>query len=98
VQIIGQAGAAGGIAAGKAAEQVRTEYQQDLAAAEQRVVDNVRAEQTTFRNDLLRDDGPIMAVTSRVQEFETRANNFEVQLGQKAGFETVNEILRLSQR
>jgi len=98
VTIIGRAGASGGLAAGKAADQVRGELRQDLAAAEQRVVDDVRAEQATFRNELLRDDGPIMSVAGRVQEFEARANNFEVQLGQKAGLDTVNEILRLAQR
>lgn len=96
VQIIGQARAAGDIAAERTAGRVRAEFQRDIASSEQRIFDNVKAEQTTFRDELLRDDGPIMAATTRIEEFEARANNFEVQLGQKAGLETINEILRIT--
>src|SRR5262249_33716177 len=90
---VGSAAAQGRIAAGKAAESLRTETTSRLAEAEGRIIAGVQAENARHSDELLRADGPVRraeGVANSAFDAATRASS---QLNAKADMALVGKLL-----
>jgi len=91
--VVGSAGAKGQIAAGKAADALRTETNQRFSESESRIMAGVQAENAKFSNELLADTGPVRRAEGLAQSASLEARGASVQLNQKAGIDMVSKLL-----
>jgi hypothetical protein len=87
------AGVRGELAAQSVAETVSAETATKLGAAEGRILDQVRAENTKFSNDLLGETGPVRRAESMALDAANKVEMVNVELGSKAGLELVGQLL-----
>ena len=87
------AGVRGQAAAEAVAGTVRAESASNVAAAETRILDFVRAENVKFSNDLLADNGPIRRAENVALDAANKIELVNAELGQKAGVELVSQLL-----
>ena len=90
---IGAGAARGEAAGGKVLSTIRTETDANLSAAEGRILDMVRAENTKFSNDLLRENGPVRRAENIAMQAAGQVEAVNIELGRKAGLELVGQLL-----
>ncbi len=82
-----------GAEVGRVREQLRQEVDGKLADASASLRDEVKVSQVAFRQDLLREDGPILSVQRDVQAFSGRIQDVQTRLESKAGVELITNII-----
>ncbi|AVO36356.1 hypothetical protein [Pukyongiella litopenaei] len=87
------AGVRGEKAAGAVAATVAAETATSVAAAENRILGQVRAENTKLTNDLLGETGPVRRAETMALDAASKVEKVNVELGRKAGMELVGQLL-----
>jgi hypothetical protein len=87
------AGIRGEVAAQAAAGKVLAETATKAAAAETRILDQVRAENTKLSNELLSETGPVRRAETLALDAANKVELVNVELGRKAGVDLVSKLL-----
>ena len=92
---VAAAGLRGEVAAQKVASTVLAETATSVAAAETRILGQVRAENTKLSNDLLSETGPIRRAETLAMDAASKVEFVNIELAQKAGMDLVGKLLTI---
>jgi hypothetical protein len=95
---VAAAGVRGETAARDVAASVVAETATSVAAAEDRILDQVRAENTRLSNELLAETGPLRRAEMLALDAANKVEAVNVELGRKAGVDLVGQLLAARDR
>jgi hypothetical protein len=95
---VASAGVRGETAARNVAATLVAETATSVAAAEDRILDQVRAENTKLSNELLAESGPLRRAEMLALDAANKVEAVNLELGRKAGVELVGQLLAARER